>query len=358
MAEMSYPLNDTWYYAEDAQLWHSTRTQGVFSSDDNLTVTALNVMKISVSSGRAWLKPSEFVNAIYANTDDLTLEIETADGYFPRYDRIVVRWDFVINSIYLAVKKGTPASSPQPPVLQRNAEAHEIAIFDILVRAGTLQIVQSDVIDKRLDENVCGIMRDGVTGIPTQALYDAWWSWFSELKLDTEQKALEFTEWMKLFKSQNEAEFQIWLGDFKSNSQAEFDEWYNSFTQTNSNIYTNWYNTFTSNSETDFNTWFSDLQDTLDSNQAANLYNKIDQHEKETTVSNPNGVHGMRVGSQGYLQAYLESGWANFIVANGYISIKRGITAGYFDSKNYTAGDFDSLMYTAGEFDNLIEMEA
>ena len=344
MAEMSYPLNDTLYLAEDAQIWHSTRTQGVFSSENDLLVLALNQMKIRISPGIAWLKKSRFVNAVYANTDELTLDIETADGYFSRYDRVVVRWDFVINKIYLAIKKGIPASVPTPPMPQRDAEAHEIAIFDILVRAGTLQIVQSDVVDRRLDEYLCGIMRDGVTGIPTQALYDAWWSWFDSLKLDAERKSFEFTEWMNLFKLQNESSLREWLSDFKSSNQSDFDVWFNNFTESSIDSYTE----FKNEQETDFLSWFNDIKSTLDGDQATNLYNRIEAHEK-LTIFGTDGVHGARA-IDGRLEIRHPDGWVTYAIANV------GQSWEYRDSLDMTWMQKDILNQTWDETDNLMEV--
>ena len=186
--EVAYPLNDTAYIAEDAQLWHATRTQGVYSADDHLTTRAEGGMQVAVSEGIAWLKKSRFENCVYGNKEEKTLTVETADGRLPRLDRVVIRWDNITNTVKAKLKKGTPATNPQPPTLERNAEAYELGIANVRVPAGALAITQVNIQDTRLDEYACGIMRDGVTGVPTQSLLDNWESWYNEFVVMAEKE--------------------------------------------------------------------------------------------------------------------------------------------------------------------------
>lgn len=196
--EVAYPLNDTPYIAEDAQLWHATRTQGVYSADNHLITRAAGGMKVAVSTGIAWIKFSEFENCVYGNKEEKTFTIDTADGRLSRIDRVTIRWDKITNTVTTTIKKGTPATNPQPPALTRNAEAYELGIANIRVPAGTLAVTQSNIQDTRLDEYACGIMRDGVTGIPTQTLIERWESWYNSFtdnaSQNVEDKLAEFTE--------------------------------------------------------------------------------------------------------------------------------------------------------------------
>jgi len=52
----------------------------------------------------------------------------------------------------------------------RNLDFDEIYAAIIMVRAGATSILPTDITDLRLNETYCGIMRDGVTGIPTAQL--------------------------------------------------------------------------------------------------------------------------------------------------------------------------------------------
>lgn len=194
MSQVFYPLDDTPYLAEDAQLWLCTRTSGVYSSDADLICTAVGGMRVAVSIGIAWVKTGRLTGGVFANKDIEMFDIGMADGLLSRIDRVVVRVDAIENEPQLIVKKGQFGSSPVAPLLQRDADAYELGIHDILIRPGTIEIIQGDISDLRLNEELCGIMRDGVTGIPTQQLYDSWQSWFAAIKKDTTQKLRDILE--------------------------------------------------------------------------------------------------------------------------------------------------------------------
>ena len=71
------------------------------------------------------------------------------------------------NRAEIVVKKGAPSSAPivVPPV--RDANYDELYIATVLIGAGVISISASAITDQRLNEDYCGLMRDGVTGIPT-----------------------------------------------------------------------------------------------------------------------------------------------------------------------------------------------
>ncbi len=251
-----FPLDNTGYEADALGAWCGTRTRGVFAADGHYSVTANGDMTITVSAGLAWLKAGNYwgVNAYEASPQLLT--IATADGALSRIDAVCVRLDKNRNMGEIVVKQG--AYNPQPPVIAapvRNMDYDEIYVATIMVRAGATSILPTDITDQRLNETYCGIMRDGVTSIPTQQLYDAWWAWFNSLQIDAGQKVAVFSAWMSAFKVENEKELAAWLGNFKNTSQA------------------------------DFNGWFENLQNQLDENQAANLLNLIETHTGD------NGIH-------------------------------------------------------------------
>ena len=56
-----------------------------------------------------------------------------------------------------------------PPV--RDANYDELYIATVLIGAGVISISASAITDQRLNEEYCGLMRDGVTGIPTASLH-------------------------------------------------------------------------------------------------------------------------------------------------------------------------------------------
>lgn len=145
-------------------------------------------MRIAISPGIAWLSPARFVGGVYANTDVEMFDLPIADGLLSRIVRVVVRWDFIENNILLAIKPSQFSSAPVAPALQRDADAYELGIHDILIRPGVIELSQADITDLRLNEELCGVMRDGVTGIPTQQLYSTWQAWFNDIRKDTTQQ--------------------------------------------------------------------------------------------------------------------------------------------------------------------------
>ena len=169
MAEKCFPLENTMYTAEDAQMWFATRTSGVYAGT-HLPVTAAGTMDLSVGTGIAWLHYDMFVGCVYGNTDIRTLTVEMSDAQYDRIDRVCVRLEMLNNRCYLYIKKGTAASSPVPPALQRDSAAYEISVAQIYVGVGVTGINAGDITDERLDADVCGLMSDGVTGIDTSVI--------------------------------------------------------------------------------------------------------------------------------------------------------------------------------------------
>lgn len=163
-----FPLDNMPYEAKDMGTYLATRTRGVFSSDGNLAVTpGESGLSVSVSPGLAWLKWSDYWGTAALQEQALTLDLDTADGALKRIDAIVCRLDKMNNRAEIVVKKGAPSSAPivVPPV--RDANYDELYIATVLIGAGVISISASAITDQRLNEDYCGLMRDGVTGIPT-----------------------------------------------------------------------------------------------------------------------------------------------------------------------------------------------
>lgn len=177
MAIITYPLNGIQYSAEDAETYLSTRTSGVFSAD--ISITPEN-MTVTIGKFLAWINNRNewdeettvfgFVGKSVAVTEPVTLTIEQSEVVLDRIDRIVLRFDAVKNSSELIVLKGSPSSTPVPPAITRLIAEYDLCLCEIYVKAGVSQITSADIRSTILDENLCGIMRDGVTGIPTAQL--------------------------------------------------------------------------------------------------------------------------------------------------------------------------------------------
>ena len=200
-----FPLDNTPYEAKDMGTYLATRTRGVFSSDGNLAVTpSESGLSVSVSPGLAWLKWSDYWGTAALQEQALTLDLDTADGALKRIDAIVCRLDKVNNRAEIVVKKGAPSSAPivVPPV--RDANYDELYIATVLIGAGVISISASAITDQRLNEEYCGLMRDGVTGIPTASLH-----------AQAQQILTELTDALNAQIVRQSAEFDAWFDDLK-----------------------------------------------------------------------------------------------------------------------------------------------
>ena len=170
MAIITYPLNGIDYSAENAETYLCTRTSGVFASDGHFAVSILDAMRISIGSGLAWINNDRFAGKSVVNTEAVTLDIPIADGALNRIDRVVLQFDKAANESRILLKSGTPASSAVPPAIVRDGILYELGLYTINIGAGIVEITDADITSTVLDESVCGLMRDGVTGIPTAQL--------------------------------------------------------------------------------------------------------------------------------------------------------------------------------------------
>lgn len=166
MAIVTYPLNGITYNAEDAETYLSTRISGIYAAEDCFDLSISADRTVTIGPGLAWVRNTRFAGKSICNRDALALTIPMADSSKPRTDRIVLRYDKAENKSELAVKTGTPGSAAAPDVVQTEL-VYELGLYTVSVAAGSTAVKAADVTDTRLNEQVCGLMRDGVTGLPT-----------------------------------------------------------------------------------------------------------------------------------------------------------------------------------------------
>lgn len=170
LAIVAFPLDNTEYTASAMGAFLATRTRGVYSADDSLAVTANGNMTVTVGPGLAWLKAADYWGLAVCSEAAATLTVPTASSSAKRMDAVCLRLDKTGNKAELIVKPGTPAAMPVLPSLQRNDSYDEIYLASISLAAGAVAVSAADITDLRLNEDYCGLMRDGVTGIPTAQL--------------------------------------------------------------------------------------------------------------------------------------------------------------------------------------------
>ena len=167
MAIVTYPLNGITYNAEDAETYLSTRISGLYAADDCFDLSITADRTVTIGPGLAWVRNTRFAGKSICNREVLALAIPMADSSKPRTDRIVLRYDKAENKSELAVKTGTPGSAAAAPDVVQTELVYELGLYTVSVAAGSTVVKAADVTDTRLNEQVCGLMRDGVTGLPT-----------------------------------------------------------------------------------------------------------------------------------------------------------------------------------------------
>ena len=168
-----YPANGYDFDAADVAAYLAGLTSGVFSGDEDFPVTAAGGLKVTVGAGRGWVHPSRFTGYSITKREADTLTMPLADPSLPRIDRIVMRYDAGARAASLQVLQGTASSTPTAPAISRTELIYDLCLAEITRPAGSISISTGQITDTRLDEALCGLVRDGVTGIPTDELLAA-----------------------------------------------------------------------------------------------------------------------------------------------------------------------------------------
>lgn len=185
---------DRVYKAEEwAEYFASFIGNGVFPVPSNgLQVEANSSAGVVIRAGRAWIN-----GYFYFNTDDLNVKLNTADGVLNRIDRIVIRWDLTARTISAEVKSSAPSNNPTTPALQRDADAYELCLADVYVRAGSTAVLQSDITDQRYNSGLCGVVKGTVD------------------QIDASMLAKQFNDYAELFKQETKRDFEAWFEEIR-----------------------------------------------------------------------------------------------------------------------------------------------
>lgn len=185
---ITYPENGITYDADDASGYLATRQSGVYSAEEDFAVSISGELSLTVSAGQAWVRPARFRGRSIIMEQPTTLALTAADPVRTRIDRVVLRYDAAARQTRLQVLEGTPDSaSPTAPAITRTALVYDLCLAEITRPAGSTAITAANLTDTRADEDVCGVMRDGATGIPTAQLIAQWRA--AQADLETQLRA-------------------------------------------------------------------------------------------------------------------------------------------------------------------------
>lgn len=187
MSIITYPLDGVTYSAEDVATYLCTRTSGVYAKDSNFAASITGTRQVTIAPGLAWMNYDDFKGVSVCSRENTVLTVPDADNTLNRVDRIVLQFDAASNITAIRLKTGTPAVAAQPPDILQNHNQYELGLCTISVPAGSAAITAADVTDTRADEDICGVMRDGVTSIPTAQLIAQWRA--AQAELETQLRA-------------------------------------------------------------------------------------------------------------------------------------------------------------------------
>lgn len=171
MSLLTYPLDNVEYTADDAALFHATRTTGIHAGNDfSFSVTGSD-NTVTISPGIAWMNISRFKGLVTAMKTEVNIDTGLPDPVYPRIDHIILQYNADNNAVDYVVKSGVANSNPQPPARSMTEAVYEIHLLRIRREPGAVSISAADVTDLRLDVNWCGVMAESVTEVDTSAIY-------------------------------------------------------------------------------------------------------------------------------------------------------------------------------------------
>lgn len=190
------------YLAEDfASYFSRFISNGVFpnpSTGLQVLANAIPDMSITLQPGYAYIN-----GYTYQNTAPITFEIGIADGVFNRKDAIFIRYDKIGRLISAIKVAGTPGVMAVAPAPSRTSDYWDICVAIIDISAGAVSIQQSNIVDTRMNLDVCGIVTGLIEQVDTTTLYN-------QVQNDLAQ-----------FKSVSQAEFNAWFADINAKLGTE-----------------------------------------------------------------------------------------------------------------------------------------
>lgn len=200
-AKLAGDTYDRIYKASNfADYFSSFIGNGVFSPSTNkLKVTALDTpeMSVNILSGQAFI-----YGYWYKNSETMQLPIDASDSALNRIDLVVLKLDYDNRSIQIEIVKGTPASTPVAPTLERDSSGYCLELAQILISAGVSAIVQTSITDKRMDSSVCGIVTGVINQIDLEDVQTIYEQYASEIKSVSDQFQSKYSTDEAAYKNQ------------------------------------------------------------------------------------------------------------------------------------------------------------
>ena len=182
MTLITYPLDDCDYSADDAALFHCTRTSGIFASDDFSFSVSGSDNTVRIGPGIAWMRINKFKGLVAALKNEVVVDLGLPDSVYPRIDRAVLQYNANTRDTTVVVKRGVPRSNPLPPDRSTEEALYELHLLEVLRKPAAAAVKPENVTDLRFDSSCCGLMADSVTQVDTSAINAQVMALISELR--------------------------------------------------------------------------------------------------------------------------------------------------------------------------------
>ena len=154
-----------------AKFFSSFLSNGVYPNpSNNMMVVESDGMNVNVNPGLI------LING-YFGWEQIIRKIATeASSTLDRIDRLVARLNLETGDIDYYFVKGTPATVPTAPILNRpssneGGDIYEMSLSTVFIAKNTTSIPQHRITDTRHDSLVCGIVSQLVQTVDTSELY-------------------------------------------------------------------------------------------------------------------------------------------------------------------------------------------
>lgn len=251
--------DERFYTADEfAEYFRKLISSGIFNGGENLRVSASGSdMNILINEGYAWIE-----GYLYKiETESLSLTLDAADSSMNRIDRVVIRLDKSLDKRYVRafILKGEAAEKPVPPTLNRSNNIYEISLAQVEVLAGKSFIEDYQIIDERLNNEVCGIVTHLFEQVDTRKLFNEWQLYLNAKKAEGDKDFIDFKKYITDKKYNTNIEYATFLTVLQgklTTFQNTWDIWVDDKLSTlNGEFYLEWNNWFES-IQYKWNMWF------------------------------------------------------------------------------------------------------
>ena len=149
---------------------------GVYPNPANgLMVSATGGMVIRVNEGAAFAK-----GRFYLQKTAFDYAIPEAHVSLTRRDIVICRHDIVARTMQVYYVAGVPASIPLLPEIVRTDDVFDLKLAEITVSPGVVLITAANILDTRLNTEVCGIVHGLIDQVDTTAIFQQYQQFLNE----------------------------------------------------------------------------------------------------------------------------------------------------------------------------------